>query len=86
MGGGMGLGQVVCLCVVIECIKMVMFEMCIGFLFDVGVMCFLSVMFFEFELYVGLMGVMFMGVDVLYCYLVDVCVFVEWFVFFEECL
>lgn len=74
------------LCVVIECSKIVMLEMCIGFVFDVGVMYFLLGMLVEFELYVGLIGVMLLGVDVLIVKFVDLCVLFVWFDMFEMCI
>lgn len=70
MGGGMGILQVVWyiggLCVVIDLMKMVMFEICIGLFLDVGMSWFFVCMFGVIGCYFVVIGVMFDVVGVLY--------------------
>lgn len=77
MGGGIGFVGYVVICIVMECLKLVMLEMWIGFMFDVGGIWLFGWVFGCFGEYFGFMGLMMNGVDVVYFG------FVDYFVLFE---
>lgn len=78
MGGGVGVSVYVNIWVVIDIFKVVMFEVGIGFIFDVGGVYLLLCVFGVLGLYVVLIGVLFFGVDVI------VLGFVDYFVLYGD--